>query len=128
MDWLVENMTWIMVVSGLFTMTMLFAVIAPTTAMRVMFGETFDTPAGTMLIRNRAVLVALIGAMLVYGAIHPPVRPLVLTVAMISKTSFILLVLSHGTRFVKGAGVAVIVDTIIVILFGVYLAVTAGAR
>ena len=60
--------------------------------------------------------------MLIYGAFNPLQRPLVLIVAGASKVIFIALVLSEGTRYFNyQAGVAVAVDSVMVILFVWYL-------
>jgi hypothetical protein len=50
------------------------------------------------------------------------VRPLVLTVAGLSKLIFIGLVLAHGSQYFGGqAGLSVAVDAVIVALFASYL-------
>jgi hypothetical protein len=73
------------------------------------------------VVRNWGVLITLIGAMLLYGAYHPPVRPLVLAVAGTSKMVFIGLVLAHGGRYLGHAGLAIAVDVVLVVLFAAYL-------
>ena len=113
---------WIMVVSGLLTSTMIYAAVAPRAALLSTFGETLDGPLAEILVRNWGVLIALIGAMLVYGAFNPPVRQLVLVVAGASKIVFITLVLLYGRRYLGNAGLAVGVDSVMVALFAVYLA------
>ena len=66
-------------------------------------------------------LIALVGGMLIYGAFRPSVRGLVLVVAGISKAFFIALVLSEGTLYLRQqAGIAVIVDSLMVLLFAAY--------
>jgi hypothetical protein len=73
-------------------------------------------------VRNWGALIALIGAMLIYGAYRPPVRPLVLTVAGLSKLVFIGLVLAQGNRFLgQQVVVALVVDAVMVALFACYL-------
>jgi hypothetical protein len=42
MHWIVANIKWIMVVSGVLTSTMLYATIAPDAALQSTFGETLD--------------------------------------------------------------------------------------
>jgi hypothetical protein len=65
--------------------------------------------------------------MLIYGAFHEPSRVLVLIVAALSKIVFIGLVVSQGSRFLdKQIGVAVVVDAVMIVLFGTYLAATGG--
>jgi hypothetical protein len=91
------------------------------------FGEALDGPLTEIIVRNWGVLIALIGAMLVYGAFNPPVRRLVLVVAGVSKIVFITLVLLYGQRYLGSAGLAVGVDLVMVGLFAAYLAATRHA-
>lgn len=122
MTLIVANIKWIMLASGVLTSTMLYAAIAPGAALRSSFGETLEGPLAEIIVRNWGALIALVGAMLIYGAYDRPSRPLVLIVAGTSKLVFIALVLSHGARYVSHqAGVAVVVDLIMVALFIAYL-------
>ena len=122
MNWIVRRIKWIMLVSGALTSTMLYAAIAPQSALHSTFGETLEGPVAEIVVRNWGALIALIGAMLIYGAYDPPGRPLILTVAGLSKLIFIGLVLSHGGRYLgHQAGVAVVVDLVMVALFIGYL-------
>ena len=60
--------------------------------------------------------------MLIDGAYDPPGRPLILTVAGLSKLMFIGLVLAEGPRYLgQQAGVSVLVDLVMVALFVGYL-------
>ena len=59
--------------------------------------------------------------MLIYGAFDPVSRPLVLTVAGISKAVFIGLVLTLGDYLGRQAGVAVVIDAVMIVLFAWYL-------
>jgi hypothetical protein len=125
--WILTNIKWIMIVSGVLTCTMLYAAIAPEAALRSTFGETLNGALAEVIVRNWAVLIALVGAMLVYGAYNPPSRPLVLIVAGLSKLVFIGLVLAHGGRYLAHqAGVAIAVDLVMVALFAGYLASVRG--
>lgn len=121
MSWIVANIHRIMVVSGVLTLTMLYAAIAPEAALRSTFGESVSGPVADVVVRNWGALIALMGAMLLYEAHRPEVRPLALGVAGASKAVFIALVLWHGGRFLgHQAGIAVMVDLVWVILFAVY--------
>jgi len=123
MKWVVANMKWIMLVSGALTCTMVYAAIAPEAALRSTFGETLEGPVAEIVVRNWGALIALVGALLIYGAFDPPARPVILIVGGLSKATFIVLVLAHGGRFLgHQAGVAVAIDLIWVTLFSVYLA------
>ena len=126
MNIVTANIKWIMLVSGVLTCTMVYAAIAPQDALRSTFGETLEGPLAEIVVRNWGALITLVGAMLVYGAFKPAVRPLALAVAGASKLVFIALVLSHGSRYLgHQAGIAIAVDLVWVVLFAIYL---LGAR
>ena len=120
---IVTAIRWIMLISGILTATMVYAAIDPEGSMRSTFGETLPAGAPALVIRNWGALIALVGAMLIYGAFNVSVRPLVLVVAGVSKAVFIGLVLSEGTRYLGTAGIPVAVDSVMIVLFAWYLAV-----
>jgi len=120
--WIVHKMRWIMLLSGVLTASMIQAAIAPDAALESNFGETVSGPVAHLVARNWGALIALIGGMLIYGAFNPVHRPLVLIVAGVSKVVFIALVLSEGTRYLSyQAGVAIAIDSVMVLLFAWYL-------
>jgi hypothetical protein len=122
MSWIVANMKWIMLVSGGLTATMVHAMLAPQAAMQSFFGDSLEGPIAEIVVRSWGALIALIGAMLIYGAFNLPSRPLVLAVAGLSKVIFITLVLMHGRQFLAyQAGIAIALDGFMVILFIGYL-------
>jgi hypothetical protein len=122
MSWIAANIHRIMVVSGVLTLTMIYAAIAPESALRSTFGESVGGPVADVVVRNWGALIALMGGMLIYAAGKPALRPLTLIVAGASKAIFIALVLSHGGRFLGyQAGIAVSVDLIWVVVFAAYL-------
>ena len=124
---IVEKIKWIMLVSGVLTCTMIYAAIAPQAALRGTFGETLQGPLADIVVRNWGVLITLVGAMLIYGAYRPAVRPLVLTVAGLSKLVFIVLVLAQGSRYLgQQASIAIAIDAVWVVLFALYLVATRG--
>ena len=124
---IVDKIKWIMLVAGLLTCTMIYAAIAPQAALRGTFGETLQGPLADIVVRNWGVLVTLVGAMLIYGAYRPAVRPLVLVVAGLSKLVFIVLVLAQGSRYLgQQAGIAIAIDAVWVVLFALYLAAMRG--
>lgn len=59
--------------------------------------------------------------MLIYGAYRPSVRPLVLTVAGLSKLAFIGLVVAYGSQYLGHVGLAIGVDLVMVTLYIGYL-------
>jgi len=129
MSWTERKIKWIMLVSGGLTFTMVYAALAPSAALRSSFGESLDGPLADIVVRNWGALIALIGAMLVYGAFRPAVRALALTVAGLSKIIFITLILTSGRQFLdEQIAVSVIVDSVMVILFATLLLTTAPQR
>ena len=123
MEFIVSQFKWIMLAGGLVTMTMLHAAVAPRAAFRMLFGDEPDGPLALLLARNWGVLIGLTGAMLIWGALQPELRPMVLLVAGASKLAFIGLVLSHPP-YRRKALVALIVDSVLVALFAAYLLAT----
>ena len=129
MNLVATNIKWIMLVSGLLTSTMFYAAIAPQAALLSTFGESIDGPVAEVVVRNWGALIGLIGMMLLYGAFNPSSRPLILTVAGLSKVVYISLVLAHGSRFLSAqAGISVVVDAVMVLLFVTYLAASRASR
>lgn len=122
---LVENMQWVLLVCGLLTFSMIQAVFSPRATVRAYFGDTPQSEATDLLVRNWGALVAAGGVLLIYAAFVPSVRPPVLIFVGVGKLVFIALVLMAGTGLLKKqAGVAVAVDSVIVLLFAAYLAAT----
>ena len=122
MRFFLEKFKWVMLVSGLLTITMVIGLFSPKSSMLSNFGETLDGPLAEIIVRNWSALIFLMGAMLVYGAFVEPVRKFALVIAGISKIIFIALVLTFGTKYLGfGAGTAVIADSIMVLLYTAYL-------
>ena len=121
MTWIVANMKWIMLVSGALTSTMLYALIAPEAALRATFGDSVGGPVADIVVRNWGALIGLMGGMLLYGAFDPSVRPLVLTIAGLSKLTFLTLLMVFGRPFLSQAVVPIVSDVIQVGLFLGYL-------
>lgn len=117
---------WIMVLSGVLTLSMLYAAFLPIPASQSMFGETPQGAMASIVVPNWGVLIALMGGLLLYGAFHVPARRLALVAAGASKIAFIALVLMQGGRYLGGLGIAVAFDSVMVVLFALYL--TFGGR
>ena len=111
----------IMVVSGLLTLTMLYAAFAPAAAVERFFGETPDGAFASVIVPNWGILIGLMGALLIYGAFKPSARKLALVVAGASKVAFVGLILAQGEPYMSGLGAAVIVDGVMIALFAAYV-------
>src|SRR5262245_32658857 len=129
MNGFVSHFKWVMVVSGVLTTTMLYAAIAPEASLRSNFGEAIDGPLAQIIVRNWGALIGLVGLMLIYGAFSEVNRRMALVVATLSKLAFIALVLTLGRQFLEfQVGTAVIVDSIMIVLFLAYLATAPKPR
>ena len=125
--WIARNIRWIMIVSGALTATMIYAAIAPHAAVQSMLGETVSDPVAQIVVRTWGALIGLTGAMLIYAAPRPALRPLVLTVASISKAFFVVLMVTQRGPELNGQGVvSIAVDAVMVVLYVWYL-LAAGA-
>jgi hypothetical protein len=125
----VSRFKWVMVVAGLLTCTMFYAALFPIASQQSNFGEALDGALAQIVVRNWGVLIGLVGLMLIYGAYSEPNRRMALLVATASKIAFIALVLVFGRQFLQfQVGTALIVDSIMVALFVVYLVATRGVR
>ena len=122
MRFFVSNFKWVMLIAGLLTCTMFMGLISPEASVKSNFGDELEGSAFEIIVRNWAALIGLMGIMLIYGAFVPAVRRFALVMAGISKIIFIILVLSSGESYMKfGAGLAVIIDSVMIVLFIVYL-------
>ncbi len=116
-----------MLVSGILTTTMFYGAIAPQAALQSNFGSTLEGPVAQIVVRNWGALIGLIGLLLIYGAFREPVRRTALIMAIASKLVFIGLVLSFGRQFLQySVGIAVVFDSIVVLIFSAYLITTNG--
>lgn len=64
--------------------------------LQALYGITVDDPSLSILLRHRAVLFALVGGLLVMGALVRPYRWLALVVGLVSVVSFLVLAQAEG--------------------------------
>jgi len=128
MNILNRSIKWVMLVSGVLTCSMFYAVIAPDALLTSNFGQTIQGPVAQIVVRNWGALIGLMGLLLIYGAFQASARRVALLVAGASKVVFIVLVLSLGQEFLgHQVGVSVVVDSVMVLLFAAYLVATRAA-
>jgi hypothetical protein len=122
MNLLHRSIKWVMLIAGLLTCTMFYAVVAPEAVLRSNFGQSIEGPVAQIVVRNWGALIGLMGVLLICGALREQVRTVALLVAGVSKAIFIALVLSLGQPFLQfQVGISVAVDTVMVLLFAAYL-------
>jgi hypothetical protein len=121
MNFIIKNIKWVMLVSGVLTFTMFYGLFAPQAALESMFGTSFDGTLESIVIRSWSALVGLIGAILIYGFFSQNNRVFSISVAAFSKVVFVSLVLLYGQEFLGKAASAIAMDCVVIILSGVYL-------
>lgn len=110
-----------MLIAGLLTCSMIFAVFAPQAALISMFGESITEPLAQVIVRSWGFLIFLVGALLIYGAFKPVYRNLALVIASISKIAFISLIVVFGTQYIDKALLTIVLDSVLTIIFLTYL-------
>lgn len=122
MSILTDNMQWVLLICGLLTFSMIQGIFAPRFTMRAYFGEAPDSPAADALMRSWSALVAFSGLFLIYAGYTPAVREAAVAVVGAGKLFFVILLLSQPKRFFRGQAVtAIILDSLMVIVFAIYL-------
>jgi hypothetical protein len=125
MNILIDNMQWVLLVCGLMTASLVQGIIAPKSIWRTWFGENEPNPTAVMLMRSWSTMVVISGVFLIYAGFHPEMRTPALFVAGVGKAMFVILILSDAKRFLKGQAVlAVVVDSLMVVIFAAYLLAT----
>jgi len=121
MNLIIKNIKWVMLASGLLTLTMFYGLFAPQAALESMFGASFNGTLENIVIRSWSALVGLIGAILIYGFFSQKNRVFSIAVAAFSKVVFVSLVLLYGQEFLGKVAPAIAMDCVLIILSGVYL-------
>ena len=121
MNIIFTNIKWIMVVAGLLTCSMIFAVFAPQAVLISMFGEALTEPLAEVVVRSWGFLIFLMGVLLIYGAFKPVYRNLSLVIVSLSKIAFISIILIFGIQYIEKTAVTLILDSILITLFAFYL-------
>ena len=122
MNIIVKNIKWIMLVAGVVTCTTAVAVVAPHDALSNMFGTSLTEPLANLLVRSWGLLVAIMGALLIYGAFKEDSRMLCAVTAGASKLGFLLLILLFGTEYIDTLWITVAFDSVVVLALATYVA------
>ncbi|TGK79177.1 hypothetical protein EHQ24_16660 [Leptospira noumeaensis] len=128
MNFIISNIKWIMLGSGIITCSMILPALHPTLGLTLTFGDTLNGDLANIIVRNWGVLITITGGMLVYGAYNEPNRNLILVVSSISKSTFVLLNLIYGQSYFAKSGIALVFDSVLVIIFVAYLLVQSSKK
>jgi hypothetical protein len=121
LNFTVKNIKWIMLISGVLTLTMFYGLFAPKAALESMFGTSFNGTLENIVIRSWSALVGLIGIILIYGFFSQKNRVYSIAIAAFSKLIFVTLVLLYGQEFLGKTAPAIVMDSVVIILSTVYL-------
>jgi hypothetical protein len=112
----------ILIVTGAVTAIALLQFIAPAPVLRMIYGEAPTDEVGLAVARHWGLLTFLIGALLIYAAFHPSVRDPVMVVAVIEKAALGVGIFGTSLRSHPAAASAAAADSIIAIIYVLYLA------
>lgn len=121
MIFIIKNIKWVMLVSGVLTCTMFYGLFAPQAALESMFGVSFSGTLENIVIRSWSALVGIIGAIMIYGFFSQRNRIFSISVAAFSKLVFVSLLLLYGQEFLAATAPALAMDCVVIILSGVFL-------
>ena len=116
MKFIIKNIKWVMMISGVLTATTFYGLFAPQAAIESMFGASFGGSLETLIIRSWSSLVGIIGLILIYGAFNEGHRVFCISIAALSKAVFVSLVIICGQAFLATAAPAIIMDCLVIIL------------
>jgi hypothetical protein len=120
-NFIIKNIKWVMLVSGVLTFTMFYGLFAPEAALESMFGASFDGTLESIIVRSWCALVGLIGAILIYGALNEKSRVFSISVAAVSKVIFVSLVMIYGQEYLGKVGLAIAMDCVVITFTVLYL-------
>ena len=121
MDFIIKNIKWVRLVSGVLTFTMFCGLFTPQAALESMFGVSFSGTLELIVVRSWCALVGLMGAILIYGALDDKSRVFSISVATVSKGIFVSLVMFYGQEFLGEVGLAIALDCITIALAVLFL-------
>jgi hypothetical protein len=120
---LAEHFTSILWITGAITMTPVLQFVAPRQVLARMYRIELTDDAGVFFARHWGLLAAAIGALLMYAAAHPELRPAVVTAAMLEKAGLVVaFALARRSPFARGLRLAVAFDTACVAIYAAWLA------
>lgn len=103
----------LLVVAGIIKLIPLRGVLGPE-HLSALYGIPVGEPNLELLMRHRAVLLGLVGALLVYAAFKPSYQPIAIVAGVLSASSFLWLARSVGVSS-AAIGKVVIADSVVLV-------------
>ena len=121
MNFIIKNIKWLMLVSGVLTTTMFLGLFAPQMILESMFAVSFSGTLETLIIRSWSALIGIIGLILIYGFFKEDSRVFCISIAAFSKFIFVALVLIYGQDYLNKTAGALIMDSLVILMTLCYL-------
>ncbi|MGZ5780328.1 MAG: hypothetical protein ACXWIN_05145 [Burkholderiaceae bacterium] len=117
-----DHISGILTVTGIITASAVLQFFFPVQILKHLNKLEIHDEAGLFFARHWGLLAFSIGALLVYAAGHPEARAPIMLFALIEKLGMVAFGVMHRNRaYMKGMRVAVVFDTICVLMYGTYL-------
>lgn len=111
------NLNILLVVTGVLTLGAALLFFTPDLILKVVFGVSSPDKVTRLVVRHWGLVVALVGALLVYAGYHPDLRVPVMVIAVIEKLALAGLVLGSSLRRRRLLVIAVAADVVMAILY-----------
>ena len=122
MGLIVDNIFWILMVTGVLTTLVALGALAPGRAVAQAYGSELADPGLTLVVRHWHFLIGVSGILLIVAALHPEWRVPLMWTAIASKSAFAALVLGQFRAFAgKPVITGAIADIVMVVLYLLYL-------
>ncbi len=122
MTWIVHNIDWILVVSGILTCGALVQAVAPRFGMKTLFGEEVQDSPALLIIRSWGAMIFVSGLLLIYAAYHSDQRLPILFYSITVKFGIAGLVFAGGARYrTRQIFKIAVADFVMALLFVWYL-------
>lgn len=95
---LAEHIETILLVTGGITCLVIVGFLTPGVVLKHLFGEDRPSASVLLMVRHWSLMIFLVGALLVYAAYEPTVRPAALAVATVEKLAIGALVVASPAR------------------------------
>lgn len=119
---LAEHFAAVLWITGAITATPVLQFAAPRLVLGRMYRIELTDEVGLFFARHWGLLAASIGALLMFAAAHPALRPGVVTVALVEKAGLIIaFALVRRRPFARGLRLAIAFDTACVVLYAAWL-------
>ncbi len=108
--------------TGIFTASVILLFFAPELVLDKMFKITLKDEASLFIARHWGLLVGIFGLLIICSVYNPAIRSTVLIAAVVEKAAIVLMILKNFNKeFTKGLRGIVVIDTICVVLYLLYL-------